>query len=382
MERQRIQISPEIVEKNVASEDDKATKDKMFIYYTLLHTVPDMNKNGVSYDFSRTQEVHDSILNGYINFEHDAILNIGTVIESNFVEEGEGASIENKAVLWKSVLQELGIQVEDITAGRYQMSMEVLYKDYYYMVGDERVEAEGNEYLEDYKGSTYEGKVVKKVLYPHEFTGAALTSNAADNKADIFKAVASKYQNKGGQDDMFKQLEFETEEAYNEYLEELKEDIREDMREELAEEIKNDEDFVTDLREGYVEVAEVVSKFEDLEIAEAESLEDIVGEVKEIADNYKNLQDQVKKQKVLNERASELAEFDFDISDLEEDKKEIAEMSDAQFNLLKKTIKSSFEKAQASMEKNKGDKKNDKFDPNLNLEDDNDVSRLDIINSL
>ena len=382
MQKQRIEINPEIINKDVANEDDKATKDKMFIYYTLLHTIPDMNKNGVSYDFSRTQEVHASILNGYINFEHDAILNIGTVVESNFVEEGEGAKIENKAVLWKSVLQELGIRVEDITAGRYQMSMEVLYKDYYYMVGDERVEAEGNEYLEDYKGSTYEGKVVKKVLYPHEFTGAALTSNAADNKADIFKAVASKYQNKGGQDDMFKQLEFETEEAYNEFLEDLKSDIRDGMREELAEEIKNDEEFVSDLREGYVEVAEVVSKFEDLEIAEAESLEDIVGEVKEIADNYKNLQDQVKKQKILNERASELAEFDFDISELEEDKKEIAEMSEAQFNLLKKSIKSSFEKAQASMEKNKGDKKDDKFDPNLNLDDDKNITNLDIIQSL
>jgi len=382
LQKQRIEINPEIINKDVANEDDKATKDKMFIYYTLLHTIPDMNKNGVSYDFSRTQEVHASILNGYINFEHDAILNIGTVVESNFVEEGEGAKIENKAVLWKSVLQELGIQVEDITAGRYQMSMEVLYKDYYYMVGDERVEAEGNEYLEDYKGSTYEGKVVKKVLYPHEFTGAALTSNAADNKADIFKAVASKYQNKGGQDDMFKQLEFETEEAYNEFLEDLKSDIRDGMREELAEEIKNDEEFVSDLREGYVEVAEVVSKFEDLEIAEAESLEDIVGEVKEIADNYKNLQDQVKKQKILNERASELAEFDFDISELEEDKKEIAEMSEAQFNLLKKSIKSSFEKAQASMEKNKGDKKDDKFDPNLNLDDDKNITNLDIIQSL
>jgi len=379
LKKQRITIEPQVYQSDSAN--DEPTKDKMYIYFTLLHTYPEMNKNGATYDIGKTKETYESILNGYINFEHDEILNIGTVVESNYIdiEDGEGGKIECKAVLWKSVLQELGISIDDIKAGRYKMSMEVLYRDYYYTLGEEKVEPEGNEYLEDYKGSTYEGKVVKKVLYPHEFTGAAITANAADNRAEIFKAVASKYKNKGGQEDMFKQ--FETEEEFNEFLNEKADEIREEVEVEVKEELREDEEFASELREGYVKLDEVIENFDELELAEAEDIGDIVDEVKNLKENYTSLQEEVAKQRKLNERAKELDEVGFDVADLEEDKEELASMSDTQFSLLKKTIKSSMEKAKASVEDNDSDEGKG-FDPNMLVNDDEDYSQADIIKNL
>ena len=377
-----IKVEPDIFDKSVSFVDDdtKATKDKMYIYYTLLHTLPKVNKNGVSFDTARTRDTAKTILNGYINLEHEPSLNIGSVVDSSFIESSEGGKIDNKAVLWKSVMEEFGISKEDIENGKYQMSMEVLYKDYYYMVGDERVEPEDNEFLEDYKGDMYEGKKVKKVLYPHEFTGAALTSNAADDKADIFKAIASKYNtNEGGNDEMSYKV-FETEEEFNEFKEELAEDIKS--------ELKEDDSFLEKAREGYIQVEDVLKRFEELELGEAETLDEALSNTKELKNNFVEFKNKVAKERKLNERAKELSEFDIDIAELEEDKEEIAEMSDEQFNLMKKTIKTSMEKAKASQKDDgkKDDKKDDgKFDPNLKLDDDekdDEVTVSDIVKSL
>lgn len=202
MEKLNITFQPEIIGEEKAS-GDNLLDNKLRISFPLLRTYPVINGNGDALEYERSKELFDTVELGYINLEHDKILNIGTIVDSEFADredEEDYATINCEGVLWKTVLEEHGITADDIKRGKYQISMEVRYKDYYYMIGDERVEPHENSELEMIKGNTVNGKKVAKVIKPEEYAGAALTTNAADKALDIdevSRAVAKDLQEKG-----------------------------------------------------------------------------------------------------------------------------------------------------------------------------------------
>lgn len=315
---------------------------KMYIMFTLLFTFPRFNNNGETYDFEKTKEKTNTVSNGYINYRHDSTINLGSILSSEFVEEGEGGKIECTGVLWKDVLQNFSITPDEIKSGVYKVSMEVLYKDFYYYYDDELLDPMDNYHLEEHVGSQYEGKFVGRVIIPYEFSGCAITPVPADKDAEIQKAIAENYkQNKEVTDNMYK--EFETKEDF--------ENFKNSLAEEIKSELIEDEEVVSEIRNGYVSVAEVLDKFKDVEL-EADNVEGIVKSVSEIKDNlsavdeeFKEFKKEVAEEKLLKKRVAELEKFGYELEDGE--KEEIVNMTEDTFCMLKKTAKKAFEKAKA-----------------------------------
>lgn len=352
-------IKAKIDIKQQSQASNEATIDKMYITFDLLHTVPDINGNGETFDVEATKAKANSIQNGYINIEHDSWFNAGSVLDSKFVDIEESGKIVAEGVLWKSVLGNFGITPDDLKGDEYKISMEVLYSDYYYLVDGEKVEAQGNEHLDEHVGQTFEGDFVARVIEPAEFTGCALTKTAADSGAVIKEAIASitdevedgseanikddneDLEQKNGGADMFKELSFETEEEYN--------------------------DFVDGLREGYASVDSVLSKFAEVDL-EGEDLDSVVESVASIQSDLEDTQAKYesKKEEIeLKERKASLEEVGVEVE--EEDEKDIVEMSEKAFAMLvdsNKEKKEQMEKGEAS----EGDKDEDfKFDPNAKV---------------
>lgn len=196
MEKIEININPTVEFDKAQSSRISESPNKMLISFPLLRTYPIVNANGDSFDFESTKELYDTVDFGYINLEHEQWINVGTVISSNFVEEEGYGTIKCQAVLWKNTLEEYGISQQDIKEKKYQISMEVYFNDYYVMHGDRKINLpDASDYLE-LKGDTFEGKEVARVIKPSEYSGAALTENAADKSLDIEKAVAKKLKKK------------------------------------------------------------------------------------------------------------------------------------------------------------------------------------------
>jgi len=356
----RAKISAEInvsdVRKGVAKKET-TLNNKMYISYNVLHTLPDFNSNGLAYDPERTEETVKTFIDGYINIGHDDWFNVGAIYDSKYISQEQGGKIQADGFLWKNVLRNFDITPQDIIDGKYQISMEVLYKDYYYLVGDEKFDSSKHSELEEFVGQTKEGKPVIRVIFPEEFIGVALTTKPADKDAAIFQAVAKKlesYNNKidnykhGGAEEveLFKELKFETEEDYNKHVEKL--------------------------RQGYVMADEILKKFAELDL-EAEKLDDlvkVVADVKEelstVKSEYEDYKQSVANEKLLNKRLSELSELNITVA--EEKHEEIINMSEATFEILLDTAKASV------VEDNKEDKetkeaKAEFVDPSLQISD-------------
>ena len=368
MNKVTLDVQPDLI-KAQASEQ---FTNKVKITFPLLRTYPAVNANGDTYDYDKTKENYGTITNGYINLEHSQWINIGTITDSSF-EEGDEGVIKCEAVLWKSVLDEFDISVEDIKEGIYQVSMEVFFSDYYIMHGEERIDLPDAEEYQEYRGQSYEGKEVKRVIIPTEYSGAALTETAADKTLDIEKVVASKLENKGiskedfqelleikkeeAQQDMFKT--FETEQEFLEFKEELIDDI--------ATELKEDEEFIAEASKGKIEIEEVVTMFQEAGIEDAEELEDVVAKFNELEQEYAEYKQEVAREKKINERKATLAESGVDFDKLGASENELADMTEDAFNIVLATFEQGTEKATASQ-----DKKDKGFVPQVNIDEDED----------
>ena len=368
MNKVTLDVQPDLI-KAQASEQ---FTNKVKITFPLLRTYPAVNANGDTYDYDKTKENYGTITNGYINLEHSQWINIGTITEASF-EEGDEGVIKCEAVLWKSVLDEFDISVEDIKEGVYQVSMEVFFSDYYIMHGEERIDLPDAEEYQEYRGQSYEGKEVKRVIIPTEYSGAALTETAADKTLDIEKVVASKLENKGiskedfqelleikkeeAQQDMFKT--FETEQEFLEFKEGLTDDI--------ATELKEDEEFIAEASKGKIEIEEVVTMFQEAGIEDAEELEDVVAKFNELEQEYAEYKQEVAREKKINERKATLAESGVDFDKLGASENELADMTEDAFNIVLATFEQGTEKATASQ-----DKKDKGFVPQVNIDEDED----------
>lgn len=195
MNKLELTVTPKVIEK-VNADKTGTVPNQAGIEFSLLRTYPVVNSNGDSYDYERTKRVFNSVDFGYINLEHNNWINVGTIVNSDFVDDGEAGRIDCSGILWKSALDEFDIDLDDIRNGRYQISMEVLFNDYYIMHGDERIDPpEAEEYV-DLRGQVVDGREVSRVVVPLEYSGAALTEIAADPQMSVNKVIAKKLEEK------------------------------------------------------------------------------------------------------------------------------------------------------------------------------------------
>ena len=383
MESVQIKVSPNIIKDAKAANGIES--NKLPIEFPLARTLPVINGNADTFDYDKTKKTYSTVIGGYINLEHEGWINVGVITEASFAEresDKEPGVIECKGVLWKNVLNEFGITVEDIENGTYQISMEVRFLDYAMLVGDKRIELPDAREYEEYRNDMYDGLPVSRVIYPEEFSGAALTTNAADDTLDITKAVANKLKGKGldkerlielmqaninneEDEDMFKQ--FETEEEFNEFLE--------DQKKAFASELKEDEEFVNDIRKGYMKVEEVLASFEDAGIEDIEEIDDVVEKFNEVKSEFASFQEKVENERLLNERKDKLSKANIDLEKIEATEEDILEMSDKAFNFMVKASQESAKNASAS---NEEDNDTEPFDPtNIDISDeDEDISTI------
>lgn len=370
-EKINIQVNPKVELDKAQSNVIDDSPNKIRISFPLLRTFPIANANGDSYDYESTKELYNTIDFGYINLNHEQWINVGAVISSEFVEEEDYGIIKCEAVLWRNTLQEYNISEFDIKEGRYQISMEVFFDDYYIMHGDKRIDLPK---ASDYKsliGTKFEGEEVVRVIKPAEYSGAALTEDAADKTLDIEKVVASKIKKKDnleGDNNMFK--EFETEKEFNDFL---------DTKErEIASKLKEDEEFVSEITKDLVSYDEVIAKFEEAGIEDIDKVEDVVEKFNSVKGEFENFKKEVAEEKKLAKRKATLVEKGIDIEKLEASEEEIVEMADRAFELVVKSFEQASEK---KLEKEEANKK-DKFNPTKVDLDKDKKSYKEIINAL
>lgn len=361
----KLSIQPEVMDKANSSSVADAP-NKMMISFPLLRTYPIVNANGDTFDYESTKELFNTIEFGYINLEHKGWINIGTVTSSRF-EEGDVGVIKCDAIIWKNALAEYGISEQDIRDGKYQISMEVFFNDYYIMHGNQKIERpEAREFVED-RGKKVDGKAVSRVIIPTEYSGAALVENAADKTLDIEKVVAKKLEDdklaqnsnpKKGDNKTMAYKEFETEEEFNNFLSE--------KEKEIASQLREDEEFIADMTEGLVSYDEVIAKFEESGFEDIEDLEEVIARVNGIKEDFEEFKQEVAREKKLNERKNTLEEKGIDIEKLEANEEDIVELGDKAFELLIRSFEQASEaakKAMASQNDSDDNDDNGNFDP-------------------
>jgi len=381
-EKLRIQVEPNVMDKAISSAIENAP-NKMLIQFPLLRTFPIVNSNGDSYDYDSTKEAYNSIDFGYINLEHNGWINIGTITSSSFEDEGNYGVIKCEGVLWKNALEEYDITEEDIRSGKFQISMEVFFNDYYVMHGNKKVERPAAAELVDKRGQLVEGEKVARVVIPTEYSGAALVENAADKTLDIEKIVAKQLENKQAleeetntkEDKDMPYKQFETEEEFNEFLEA--------KRTEIVEDLKEDEEFMAEATEGLVSYNEVVAKFEEAGIEDVEDIETAIAKVTNLKEDFEEFKQEVARNKKLAERKDTIEENGIDLEKIEASDEDILEMSDRAFELMIKgyaQAKKEAQKAQASENDNDGN--DNGFDPTNISDGKNKKDNKDIIKAL
>jgi hypothetical protein len=336
--------------KTTTASSKEGSYDKMYITFNLLHTLPVVNSKGSTFEPEPTQKAVDTVVDGYLNIEHLQGFNVGSVVEAEYkTNDNDVGYIECLGVVWKSSLKEYQVNPQEILDGKFGISMEVAYTDFYFLHGDEKKLADGNEHLENYIGEEFEDEEVVEVIKPLELKGGALTETPAD-KGAVIKEVRAKVANldkdddgdnddntlKGGNQDMFK--EFETEEEYNQHLE--------------------------DVRQGYAKVEDILSKFpEDLQ---GDDVEDVVEEVAGLKSDLKETQasfEEYKKEVLFKERKASLEEVDIEV--VEEDKEEIINMSEATFDMLVESNKDKLDQVNESNASTNDDSDEGKLDANI-----------------
>lgn len=162
--------------------------------------------------------------------------------------------------------------------------------------------------------------------------------------------------------------EFKTEEDFNSFKNSYKE------------ELKENEEFINSIRNGYISIENIIDEFKNLKV-EGEDLEDIKNSVKELKGNYEkekekfeNYKKEVKEEKLFNSRKSKMVNAGLEVK--EEDKEEIINMSEKAFDMVIKAAKLN----------KKNDNDNDidnNFDPNFSvIDEDLDNEDLEIVDSL
>ena len=360
-------------------EDD----NKIFFSGTLAHAKPEeledyplANKNGEGFlstsdtapDFVDNpiglREAVSTVVDSALNLIHREDLQVGHIKEATYVkeDENEAAHIDFIGVLQRDTLKSYGVNKSEVEDGQYDLSMECYYDRYYYIHGEEVVDPNEQD-LEEYVGGTYQNLGVVKIITNPEFSAAALIPSGGQADEDaIIKAVASKYEddNNQGGEDMFKELEFKTEEEFNQFIEEK--------------------------RKGYAKVEDVLGQFEELDL-EGDSLEDVTKSVADIKDEleekekeFSEYKEQVEKDKAFAERKMKLEKVGVEVD--EEDKEDIVAMTDKAFALMVESNKSKIEASNKDNdEKNKGEANLD-FDPNSGSDNDEEDEEGNIATSL
>jgi ATP-dependent Clp protease protease subunit len=160
--------------------------------------------------------------------------------------------------------------------------------------------------------------------------------------------------------------EFKTEEDFNSFKNDYKK------------ELKENEDFINSIRNGYISIENIINEFKNLKL-EGEDLKDIKNSVKGLKSNYEkekekfeNYKKEVKEERIFNSRKTKMVNAGLEVED--ENKEEITNMSKKAFNMIIKAAKLN--------KKNDNDIDND-FDPNLNLiDDESEDEDLEIVASL
>ena len=190
------------------------------------------------------------------------------------------------------------------------------------------------------------------------FNGVEFDFSKYNSVPEKIVAKINNKKNKGVKHNM-SYKEFKTEQDYSSAVEKIKEDYKV--------ELKENEEFVNDLRKGYVSIDSIIDKFKEINL-EGDDLETIVGSVKELQSNYKakkreheEFKTEVAKEKLFNARKQEMEKSGLDIT--EEDKEEIINMSDKQFKLVIKAAKTN---------KDSNEEEDEVFDPNALIGDNND----------
>lgn len=381
---------------------DKEDVNKIYFSATLCHAMPrgfaegnynellpianennetflaDKEELPEGYEGFGLQEAVDTAIDASGNLFHDPDLTVGHSKDAVFVDEKENecARIDFTGVAQRDLLKQWGVEKKHLEEKQFAISMEVYYDDWFYIWGEEIVGKDEMPELEEYVNDMYENKGVIRVITNPNFSAWSFIESGfqADDLANI-KAVAQKEKRKSKfkeEENMYK--EFETEEEFNEFMK--------DKRESIAAELKEDDDFLEDVREGYIAVANVLDKFEEMELAEADTLDEAMEEVSEVKSEYKDLQESLAEAKEINEKKEKLAEANLKLEDLDmEEEEELLEMSEASLDTIISVAKKKEEEIEEVKQSQASQEKENDFDPNANVVDE-DESLTDVVDAL
>jgi len=134
-------------------------------------------------------------------------------------------------------------------------------------------------------------------------------------------------------------------------------DIVEEIKNSYVEELKNDENFIDEIRKGYMEVNNVLEMFELPETSSPEDIkskfDNIKGELEKVQEEFSVYKEEVLNDKKFEERKHKLEEVGIEVKN--EQKDEILNMNDFAFKMVLDTAS----------------QKNDQFNPHLNFKNDN-----------
>ncbi|MGM0409467.1 MAG: head maturation protease, ClpP-related [Bacillota bacterium] len=143
---------------------------------------------------------------------------------------------------------------------------------------------------------------------------------------------------------------------------------------ETEEEFQN---FLDEKRKGYIKFEDIVDNF-DFEVESVKDISDKIKGLENELENKKEELNEIKNDKLFNERKTELAKYDVEVTK-EEDYEDILDYSDKQFekwvDSLKKVTEKMEEKENKNFKRNQGD-----FDPNAFIDDNPDIEENDIVN--
>ena len=186
-----------------------------------------------------------------------------------------------------------------------------------------------------------------------------------DNKVNTNK-------NKGVKTNMDFKI-YKTEEDYNNDISNIKNAHKTELLE--------NEEFVSDIRNGYVKVEDVIAKFEDLEVEDldalANSVNDIKANLQKTQDEYESYKTDVENDKLFANRKETLENAGVEVKD--EEKEDILALTDYALNKMVESAKKSKKQVDNKVD---GDVP---FDPNLifdNLDNSKKIEDNDIANSL
>jgi hypothetical protein len=175
------------------------TPDLLHLSFILCHA--GANANGDYFFESELEVAARTPVNKPMNWEHDPLLNIGTITDSWYTPSstmiGSKGHISCTGVVWAMVYQEYAQKIrEKAMNGELAVSMECYFSDYVWIVGDESYQIPSDHQLADQLQMTwankgaYDGKPVFRGFKNLFFSASGIVENPAD-KAAVFLSVAA-----------------------------------------------------------------------------------------------------------------------------------------------------------------------------------------------